>query len=142
MIKTISLKCPECNASLSVDEELKQCFCQYCGAKILIDDGSTTHTYRQVDEARIKEAEVKQLLELKKLEIEEAKRIAKENSKKNKIKLAATSVVVGIIIFVVGEFLGYQSGDGDSPFYMMAFMSLFLIFGPIFLFIDGDNKDK
>ena len=53
-MKIQSLRCPDCGASLSIDGELKQCFCQYCGAKIILDDGSTTHTYRKVDEARIK----------------------------------------------------------------------------------------
>lgn len=68
MIKTISLKCPECNANISVDENLKQCFCQYCGTKIMIDDGSTSHTHRTVDEAEIKEN-----IRLKELELEEKK---------------------------------------------------------------------
>ena len=98
MIKTISLKCPECNANLSVDGDLKQCFCQYCGTKILIDDGSTTHTYRQVDEARLKEAEVQQLLELKKLEIAEQKRLDKKKRLKT-LALVTLGLVVAAYIF-------------------------------------------
>ena len=54
MVKIISLKCPECGADISIEEGHKQCFCQYCGAKIILDDGNTTHTYHKVDEARIK----------------------------------------------------------------------------------------
>lgn len=41
MVKIISLKCPECGADISIEEGHKQCFCQYCGAKIILDDGKT-----------------------------------------------------------------------------------------------------
>lgn len=89
MIKPHKLTCPNCEANLSVDAELKQCFCQYCGTKIIIDDGSTTHTYRKVDEARIKEAEAQQLVELKKLELEEQKR-----KDKNRLILIIICIVI------------------------------------------------
>ena len=46
MIKTVSLKCPECNANLEIEEGRKRCFCQYCGTKIMLDDGSCTYTVR------------------------------------------------------------------------------------------------
>lgn len=56
-MKVISLTCPGCGANLSMEDGRKQCFCQYCGMKIMLDDESIT--YRTVDEARIKEAEVR-----------------------------------------------------------------------------------
>lgn len=90
-MKVISLKCPECNASLSIEEGRTQCFCQYCGTKILLDDGSTTYTYRKIDEARLKEAEVR----LKELEMEQEEKRA--NRKKFKLKIAAT-IFLGIVL--------------------------------------------
>ena len=75
MIKTVSLKCPECGANLEIDDGRKQCFCQYCRNKIIIDDGSRTYTHIYVDKTREKELE----LEEKKLAIEEEKE--KENTK-------------------------------------------------------------
>lgn len=92
-MKVISLKCPECNASLSIEEGRTQCFCQYCGTKILLDDGSTTYTYRKIDEARLKEAEVR----LRELEIEQEEKRA--NRKKSKAKIVATIILVLILLF-------------------------------------------
>lgn len=92
-MKVISLKCPECNASLSIEEGRTQCFCQYCGTKILLDDGSTTYTYRKIDEARLKEAEVR----LRELEIEQEEKRA--NRKKSKLKIAVT-IFLGIMTFL------------------------------------------
>ena len=64
MAKIISLKCPECGATLDVEEGKKFYFCNYCGSKILIDDGNTNNTNRIVDEARIREAEIASLYSL------------------------------------------------------------------------------
>lgn len=56
MVKMIATKCPTCGAQLEVKEDTKVCFCTYCGTKMLLDDGNTTHTERIIDEARIAEA--------------------------------------------------------------------------------------
>lgn len=37
-IKLITVKCPECGASLDIEEGRKQLFCSYCGSKILIQN--------------------------------------------------------------------------------------------------------
>jgi hypothetical protein len=57
----------------------------------LLDDGSTTHTYRKIDEARLKEAEVR----LREMEIEQEEKRA--NRKKSKLKIAAT-IFLGIML--------------------------------------------
>lgn len=74
MAKIISLKCPECGATLDVEEGKKFYFCNYCGSKILIDDGNTNNTNRIVDEARIREAEIARELRLKEMELDNKKR--------------------------------------------------------------------
>lgn len=74
MAKSISLKCPECGATLDVEEGKKFYFCNYCGSKILIDDGNTNNTNRIVDEARIREAEISRELRLKEMELDNKKR--------------------------------------------------------------------
>ena len=98
-MKLISLKCPECDANLSIEEGRTQCFCQYCGTKILLDDGGKTYTYRKIDEARLKEAEIR----LKELEIEEEEKRA--NRKKSKVKIVATIIlgVVTLLFFMSGS---------------------------------------
>ena len=105
-MKIISLKCPECNATLSIEGDRKYCFCQYCGTKILIDDGSTTHTYRKVDEARIREADVKENIRLRELEIEEKKIEVKENMKRQKVKATIILGVIGLLCFFIASIGG------------------------------------
>ena len=91
MAKLISLKCPDCGANLDVEEGRKQCFCQYCGRKIMIDDESvhTYHTYREVDEARIKEAEIKEQYQLKEMEL-----------KKSKYEMEKTAMITRLVAFL------------------------------------------
>ena len=102
MINLVSLKCPECHAALAIEEGRKYCFCQYCGTKILIDDGSTSHTYRKIDEARIKEAEVKERIRLKELLLEEKKQAAKERRNKVKIIISVILGIIGLLFLTIG----------------------------------------
>lgn len=67
MINLIKLQCPNCGANLEVDSSLKQCFCLYCGAKMLLNNGNE-YTIRIIDDAKIKEAELQHDLEVRKLQ--------------------------------------------------------------------------
>lgn len=40
MIKTYSLTCPNCGATLEASSDREQMFCEYCGTKILLKDDS------------------------------------------------------------------------------------------------------
>ena len=66
MITFVKLVCPNCGANLEVDSKLSQCFCQYCGVKILLHNenehsvsadikvnlnASINQTSRYIDEA-------------------------------------------------------------------------------------------
>lgn len=140
MIKMISVKCPECGANISIENDRKFCFCQYCGTKVMMDDGSATYTYRKVDEARIKEAELKQAVRLKELEIEENKRQAAEKTKMLKIKASIILAIVGVIFLIIGFVGGSATGDPDSPVYAMAFVGLFALMAIFFIWITGVDK--
>ena len=48
--KLISVKCPDCGLTLSIEENRTQAFCTYCGAKVLISN-ENEHIFQQVDEA-------------------------------------------------------------------------------------------
>ena len=106
IMRIISLKCPECNANLAIENDRKQCFCQYCGTKITIDDGSITHTYRKVDEARIREADVKENIRLRELAIEAKKLEAKENTKRQKVKATIILGMIGLLCFFIASIGG------------------------------------
>ena len=59
-IKLYSIKCPECGATLPVEEGRRKLFCSYCGAQVLISD-DREHIVRHIDEAQIKQAEVSKI---------------------------------------------------------------------------------
>lgn len=134
-MKIISLKCPECDAPITIEEGHKQCYCKYCGAKILLDDGSTTYTYRNVDAARIREAEINGKIRLKELEIEQEER--KHKRKNNRIK-----VIVTILMAVVSiPFLLANSEMAQAIGFALDVAILWLWIGP-FLFEDDKNRKK
>ncbi len=68
----ISLTCPNCYASLATDENRDILYCEYCGHKILLNNKKEfTYTYHKIDDAKIKQQEVREKIELKKLENEQ-----------------------------------------------------------------------
>jgi uncharacterized Zn finger protein (UPF0148 family) len=72
MVTMISVKCPDCGATLSIEEGRQNAFCSYCGSKVIINNENEI-VYRHIDEARIKEAEAAREIRLKELELEEAR---------------------------------------------------------------------
>lgn len=132
MVKIISLKCPECGADISIEEGHKQCFCQYCGAKILIDDGTTTHTYRKVDEARIKEAEVEREIRLKELELELYDKQTKEKNQKLRHKYLNAAICIAILIsilfMIVGKIIKNDACFDFSYWFLALLIPLFCLY--------------
>jgi DNA-directed RNA polymerase subunit RPC12/RpoP len=94
-------KCPECGAEIQINDTNRDFgFCQYCGAKIMLDDYRSTQRY--VDEARVKEAEVR----MKELEMEERENQVRRNNAKTAYKIAAIIAVVGVIFIVANSIIG------------------------------------
>lgn len=59
-INLISLKCPECGATLHVEEDRKECFCSYCGNRVIVqnENEKTININKHiVDETEIKKIE-------------------------------------------------------------------------------------
>ena len=83
-IRFVSIKCPECGASLDVEEGRQQIFCSYCGTKVMVQNDNE-YIYRHIDEASIKQAEADKIVQLRKLEIIERKRA--EAAKVKRVKL-------------------------------------------------------
>lgn len=69
-MKLIEFKCPNCEGQLTIAENRRECFCEFCGTHLMIDSENRTVTNVTIirDEARIKEADV----DLKKSEQEAA----------------------------------------------------------------------
>lgn len=100
-VKFTSVKCPECGANLPIEEGRERMFCSYCGTQIIMTN-ENEHIFRHVDEAKIKQAEANQAIQLKKLEIIERKRAAAEKTKKVKIVISIVMGIIGIVLMLAG----------------------------------------
>lgn len=121
--KLISVKCPDCGQTLSIEENRTQAFCTYCGAKVLISN-ENEYVFRQVDEAGIQKAETERLIKLKELELQEQREIHGRNLRKvlTVIWLIISLILLGIIISKIAD-----SSEGFTS----GFLMLFYIGGPI-----------
>lgn len=101
-MKTIELKCPNCDANLEVAEDRKECFCQFCGTHIMLDDGSreVTHKIVYTNEGKIKETERK-MREME-LTAEKEKMRAEEDKKSSKIR--GILWIIFLVAFVIGGY--------------------------------------
>ena len=97
-MKLISMICPHCCAQLSIDMDRRQAFCQYCGTKLLLDDENSINiNNRIVDEARLKEAEVR----LKELEYQHEREIRQETIRKEQKRSFWISVTVFFVVLLI-----------------------------------------
>ena len=68
--RLISVKCPECGQTLSIEENRTQAFCSYCGARILISN-ENEYVFRRVDEAGIRNAETERMVRMREMDLVE-----------------------------------------------------------------------
>lgn len=59
-MKSINIKCPNCNAQLTVSEDRKELYCEYCGTKLIIEDEVVKSVTIIRDEAKLKELAIEQ----------------------------------------------------------------------------------
>ena len=98
-MKVVPLYCPNCGAPLGKDAR----FCSQCGSPIVIDDEvkRSEHVYREIDEARLREAEAAELIHLKELEIQ------LEKEKQITFRKKAKYVVIAIAILAFFIYAAY-----------------------------------
>lgn len=126
-IRFVSIKCPECGASLDVEEGRQQIFCSYCGTKVMVQNDNE-YIYRHIDEASIKQAEADKIVQLRKLEIIERKRAEAAKVKRVKIIFSILMGILGIGLMIAGAGMGGLVG-------------LLVLEGVMFIWILSD-KDK
>lgn len=84
-MKMVQMRCPNCDAVLDIKDDMTtQCFCNYCGTRILLDDQQ--------------ESVVKAKVRLQELEHEKYK-IDKEYEEKDKDRKEQSSLLKGYLIF-------------------------------------------
>lgn len=107
-MKLISLTCPNCNANLDdIDSSRPFCYCQYCGTKIALDDGTIrkeTHIY---DEAKIKETESSERVKMREMDVEREHSKQMNEILKYVLIFAAVLFVVGIVLAAFDVEIGW-----------------------------------
>ena len=65
----VELECPNCHGKLKAYSDYKYVICNFCDTQFLLDDGVNRTEFIQhtIDEAKIKEAEIKKEIELEKI---------------------------------------------------------------------------
>ena len=100
-VKLISVKCPECGATLNIEEGREQAFCTYCGTKVLLHN-ENEYIYRHIDESGVKQDASDRIVRMKQMELAEKKRADAEKTKALKIKRSLIMATVGILMMVIG----------------------------------------
>lgn len=121
--KLISVKCPDCGQTLSIEENRTQAFCTYCGAKVLISN-ENEYVFRQVDEADIKKAETERIIRMRELDL------AEKNSSLRKV-LTIIWLIVTLVLLVIAVVLMLSPGNESMPGWAGGFLFLFYACAPI-----------
>lgn len=132
-MKLISLTCPNCNANLDdIDSSRPFCYCQYCGTKIVLDDGTIrkeTHIY---DEAKIKETESSERVKMREMDVE------REHSKQMN-EILKYVLIFAAVLFVVGIVLA--AFDVEIGWYIILFEVVAVLWAFEFI-VTRKNKKK
>ena len=121
-IKLNSVKCPECGASLPIEEGRTQVFCSYCGTKVIVTN-ENEYIYRHIDEAGVKQAETNRIVRMRELDLEE-QRTAQGNTLKKVLTiiwLVLSLIVIAICIVKIAIQDDFTTG----------FLMLFYLGGPV-----------
>ncbi len=139
-VKLIAVKCPECGATLNIEEDRTQAFCTYCGTKVLVHN-ENEHIYRNIDEAGIARAKTERIVKEKQMEFAERRWIAQESRRKNKVKLALILGIAGGLLMIIGFMAGEATGNSDSSLYTIAMVGLFALEAAAFVAMSGKDEE-
>lgn len=59
-----------------------------------------------------------------------------------KFILGGLVIILGVVLIIFGGFKGYESGDGDSPYYMLSVIAMLITMGGIGIFTWGAEQNK
>ena len=121
-IKLNSVKCPECGASLPIEEGRTQVFCSYCGTKVIVTN-ENEYIYRHIDEDGVKQAENNRIVRMREQDLEE-QRTAQGNALKKVLTiiwLVLSLIVIAICIVKIAIQDDFTTG----------FLMLFYLGGPV-----------
>ncbi len=110
-MKMYQLNCPSCGATVEIEQDRKSIFCTYCGNQIHIDDGikrieiTKNINYHKIytDEAKIREHERKEKIQLKQMEYED-----KEKKRNDKTVFLCIGLLMLMSLFSFGMARYYE----------------------------------
>lgn len=98
-MKVVKLKCPECNANLEVNSDLENITCNYCGAKVTIEDENESRTERVI--RRLGSELKKSRNYYSSDEYKERLNIQNEQTKKSLKLLGIVYGAIGIVVVII-----------------------------------------
>jgi endogenous inhibitor of DNA gyrase (YacG/DUF329 family) len=138
-IKMISVKCPECGASMTIEGDRKKAFCTYCGAQIILYN-ENEYTININNEAEIKRAETDQMVNLRKMDFAEKAMQATSNRRTIRVIINLALLAIGILMILVGYGLNALVGENES-LEMIGILGTLPILGAGYMFLDGMGKE-
>lgn len=132
-MKLQSLKCPNCDAALEIEDGIDTFFCKYCGYKIVLA-GMSDASYNA--KVQVKAMEHQEKMQDKKYEQERFKLNQKEQSKKNDAKrgiIIGAVITVTCVLFFGGVFLSAKSNSDKEEEKLQAIVEEVMI--------DIENED-
>ena len=105
----MSVKCPECGKTLSIEPDRTQAFCTYCGAKVLISNDNE-FVFRQVDEADVRKAETDRMVRMHEIEMQEKNQAIRKT-------LTVVWLVLTVLLIVIAVILAFTD-DAEGTFFM------------------------
>ena len=130
-INLISLKCPECGALLSIEENRSTAFCTYCGAKVIVhNENERIQKNITVDAARIRESDNEREIQLKELDVIKDSISSNKSSGKIYVPIGIVLIIIGIALIVrivfFSEFSYSSLAAGFGAFLLISFGFLFV----------------
>ena len=126
-MKPENLNCPVCKAPLSAKQDEEFATCEYCGSTIRINPSAQRIIFKEIDEARIHEADTKKVVGLKDIETKQLNIVLKT------VETVAWLLAVVILILLANIF--------DKPFYSFLAVVL-LIYGLYIYYRRQQNKSN
>ncbi len=140
-IKMIPVKCPQCDADLEAEEGRRTFFCQYCGAKVIIQNDNE-HIYHTIDDAALERAETDHMVKKYQIEMARKRSANKEKKLKMKIKFTVILAVLGVLMLMIGFIGGSKAPENsDSGFYILAWLGLMALIGIFSIWVPHEEKD-
>lgn len=136
-IKVTSVKCPQCGASVNIEDGNEEAYCSYCGSKVFINN-ENEYVHHNIDEAAVKQAETDRIVRLKQMEIAEKERESNARMRAYKIRIAMILGLVGVILMIIGFSIAPLE---DLALVGLLLISLDSLWGVPSLMHDNDEYD-